>query len=104
MPITQYFENARQAGLIRYSSSSGETDSYLRGDEHDLYAVDFKKPVQKVTSFCFINFCESMIIISQRYDYGEICNFFRNKYLLCICVVLDKQMLSRVMFEKGHDV
>ncbi|CAL5194963.1 unnamed protein product [Lathyrus oleraceus] len=39
LPITRYFENARQAGLIRYSSSSGETDSYLRGDEHDLYAV-----------------------------------------------------------------
>ncbi|KAI5423933.1 uncharacterized protein LOC127132175 [Lathyrus oleraceus] len=48
-PITRYFENARQAGLIRYSSSSGETDPYLRGDEHDLYAVDFKKPVQKET-------------------------------------------------------
>ncbi|KAL5069111.1 hypothetical protein RYX36_019998, partial [Vicia faba] len=38
LPITQYFENARQAGLIHYSSSSGETD---------LYAVDHKKPVRK---------------------------------------------------------
>ncbi|KAL5069639.1 hypothetical protein RYX36_020526, partial [Vicia faba] len=37
-PITQYFENARQAGLIHYSSLSGETD---------LYAVDHKKPVRK---------------------------------------------------------
>ncbi|CAK8544849.1 unnamed protein product [Lathyrus sativus] len=36
LPITQYFENARQAGLIRYSSSSGDTDP-------DLYGVDFKK-------------------------------------------------------------
>lgn len=44
LPITQYFECARQAGLIRYSSSSsGETDHhpYVRGD---LYAVDFNKP------------------------------------------------------------
>ncbi|XP_058740622.1 uncharacterized protein LOC131612892 [Vicia villosa] len=48
LPITQYFENARQAGLIRYSSSSGDTDPYLRG-EQDLYAVDFKKPVGKPT-------------------------------------------------------
>ncbi|KAL5072257.1 hypothetical protein RYX36_011241, partial [Vicia faba] len=40
LPITQYFENARQAGLIHYSSSSGETD---------LYAVDHKKPVRKLT-------------------------------------------------------
>ncbi|XP_024029836.1 uncharacterized protein LOC21389898 [Morus notabilis] len=39
LPITQYFECARQAGLIRYSSSSGDSsDPYLiRGD---LYAVD----------------------------------------------------------------
>lgn len=48
MPITQYFESARQAGLIRYSSSSGESDPYIRGD-HDLYAVDFKKPVRNGT-------------------------------------------------------
>ncbi|KAJ9131950.1 hypothetical protein P3X46_005338 [Hevea brasiliensis] len=40
LPITQYFESARQAGLIRYSSS-GECDQYMRGD---LYATDFKKP------------------------------------------------------------
>ncbi|CAL5194964.1 unnamed protein product [Lathyrus oleraceus] len=40
LPITQYFENARQAGLVRYNSSSSETD---------LYAVDHKKPVGKVT-------------------------------------------------------
>ncbi|KAL5064473.1 hypothetical protein RYX36_026210 [Vicia faba] len=38
LPITQYFENTRQAGLIHYSSSSGETD---------LYEVDHKKPVRK---------------------------------------------------------
>ncbi|KAL5061226.1 hypothetical protein RYX36_032830 [Vicia faba] len=38
LPITQYFENARQARLIHYSSSSCETD---------LYAVDHKKPVRK---------------------------------------------------------
>ncbi|CAL5194958.1 unnamed protein product [Lathyrus oleraceus] len=43
LPITQYFENARQAGLIRYSSSSGESDPYLHGDQ-DLYGVDYKKP------------------------------------------------------------
>ncbi|KAF3452406.1 hypothetical protein FNV43_RR02839 [Rhamnella rubrinervis] len=42
LPITQYFECARQAGLIRYSSSSGESDPYVRG--HDLYAVDLHKP------------------------------------------------------------
>ncbi|CAI8602021.1 unnamed protein product [Vicia faba] len=38
LTITQYFENARQAGLIHYSSPSGETD---------LYVVDHKKPVRK---------------------------------------------------------
>ncbi|GAU13596.1 hypothetical protein TSUD_347000 [Trifolium subterraneum] len=48
LPITQYFETARQAGLIRYSSSSGESDPYLRGD-HDLYSVEYKKPVRKGT-------------------------------------------------------
>ncbi|KAJ7978214.1 Pathogenic type III effector avirulence factor Avr AvrRpt-cleavage: cleavage site protein [Quillaja saponaria] len=45
LPITQYFECARQAGLVRYSSSSGESDPYVRGD---LYAVDFKKPAHTV--------------------------------------------------------
>lgn len=44
MPITQYFECARQAGLLRYSSSSGESDPYVRGTTTatagDLYAVD----------------------------------------------------------------
>lgn len=43
-PITQYFECARQAGLLRYSSSSGESDPYVRGTTTagggDLYAVD----------------------------------------------------------------
>ncbi|XP_058740626.1 uncharacterized protein LOC131612895 [Vicia villosa] len=33
LPITEYFENARQGGY----------------GESDLYAVDFKKPVQKAT-------------------------------------------------------
>ncbi|RDX69463.1 hypothetical protein CR513_51424, partial [Mucuna pruriens] len=45
LPITQYFESARQAGLVRYSSSSGESDPYVRAD-HDLYAVHFKKPLR----------------------------------------------------------
>lgn len=54
LPITQYFETARQAGLIRYSSSSGESDPYVhvRAAEHDLYAVSVdynKKPVRKAT-------------------------------------------------------
>ncbi|CAK8544848.1 unnamed protein product [Lathyrus sativus] len=48
LPITQYFENATQAGLVRYSSSSGESDPYFHG-EQDLYAVDYKKPVGKST-------------------------------------------------------
>ncbi|GAV69726.1 hypothetical protein CFOL_v3_13227 [Cephalotus follicularis] len=39
MPITQYFECARQAGLIRYSSSSGESDPYNHF-HGDLYTVD----------------------------------------------------------------
>ncbi|XP_015901691.3 uncharacterized protein LOC107434719 [Ziziphus jujuba] len=43
LPITQYFESARQAGLIRYSSSSGESDQYLKAD---LYAVDLHNPYQ----------------------------------------------------------
>ncbi|WJX85649.1 hypothetical protein P8452_68068 [Trifolium repens] len=49
LPITQYFETARQAGLIRYSSSSGESDPYVRAGDHDLYAVEYKKPVRKGT-------------------------------------------------------
>lgn len=47
LPITQYFETARQAGLVRYSSSSGESDPYVRTDR-DLYAVDFKKPLRNI--------------------------------------------------------
>uniref|UniRef100_A0A7C9DBY5 RIN4 pathogenic type III effector avirulence factor Avr cleavage site domain-containing protein n=1 Tax=Opuntia streptacantha TaxID=393608 RepID=A0A7C9DBY5_OPUST len=39
LPITQYFECARQAGLIRYSSSSGECDPHSAADSTDLYAV-----------------------------------------------------------------
>ncbi|POO02979.1 ubiquitin hydrolase [Trema orientale] len=37
LPITQYFECARQAGLIRYSSSSGDSDQHARPD---LYTLD----------------------------------------------------------------
>ncbi|EEF36968.1 uncharacterized protein LOC8277127 [Ricinus communis] len=48
LPITQYFECARQAGLIRYSSS-GECEQYMRGGSGgsgsgDLYATDVRKP------------------------------------------------------------
>ncbi|XP_050221110.1 uncharacterized protein LOC126671387 [Mercurialis annua] len=49
MPITQYFECARQAGLIRYSNSSGECDRHGSrgcggGGAGDLYAANnFKK-------------------------------------------------------------
>ncbi|GAB4855808.1 hypothetical protein Ancab_024453 [Ancistrocladus abbreviatus] len=44
MPITQYFESARQAGLLRYSSSSGECEvpSVIAARHFD--AVDAKKP------------------------------------------------------------
>ncbi|KAB1220778.1 hypothetical protein CJ030_MR3G027877 [Morella rubra] len=45
LPITQYFECARQAGLIRYSSSSGDCAPYVHGD---MYAVHFKKPSRTV--------------------------------------------------------
>ncbi|OMO87832.1 hypothetical protein COLO4_20545 [Corchorus olitorius] len=42
LPITQYFECARQAGLIRFSnSSSGESNPYVANS--DLYAVDLRK-------------------------------------------------------------
>ncbi|KAJ6858318.1 hypothetical protein NC652_040786 [Populus alba x Populus x berolinensis] len=45
LPITQYFESARQAGLIRFSTthnSSGECGHQdMRGD---LYASDINKP------------------------------------------------------------
>ncbi|GAB4835440.1 hypothetical protein Ancab_000347 [Ancistrocladus abbreviatus] len=45
MPITQYFESARQAGLLRYSSSSGECEAPpVAAHARDLYAIDFKKP------------------------------------------------------------
>lgn len=37
LPITRYFECARQAGLLRFSSSSGESDRARRSG--DLYAV-----------------------------------------------------------------
>ncbi|XVF06505.1 hypothetical protein REPUB_Repub06bG0054000 [Reevesia pubescens] len=52
LPITQYFECARQAGLIRFSSSSGESKPYVPAD---LYAVDLRKhsrnlaPARKVS-------------------------------------------------------
>uniref|UniRef100_A0A803PU14 Uncharacterized protein n=1 Tax=Cannabis sativa TaxID=3483 RepID=A0A803PU14_CANSA len=39
LPITQYFECARQAGLIRYSSSSGDSDPVHSRTPHDLYAL-----------------------------------------------------------------
>ncbi|KAJ8430569.1 hypothetical protein Cgig2_019141 [Carnegiea gigantea] len=39
LPITQYFECARQAGLIRYSSSSGECDPHPAAATADSYAV-----------------------------------------------------------------
>ncbi|KAL5835168.1 hypothetical protein ACOSQ3_014749 [Xanthoceras sorbifolium] len=51
MPITQYFECARQAGLIRYSSSSGDSDPYcIQGGSADLYAVDLKKPSRNINN------------------------------------------------------
>ncbi|XVE90070.1 hypothetical protein DITRI_Ditri20bG0047500 [Diplodiscus trichospermus] len=40
LPITQYFECARQAGLIRFSSSSGESNPCVPGD---LYTVGLRK-------------------------------------------------------------
>lgn len=47
LPITQYFESARQAGLLRYTSSSfGEFD--LPMATADLYAIDLKKPTPTV--------------------------------------------------------
>ncbi|KGN61322.1 uncharacterized protein LOC101218053 [Cucumis sativus] len=42
LPITQYFETARQAGLIRYSSSSGESGPCP--PPSDLYSADRMKP------------------------------------------------------------
>lgn len=39
MPITQYFECARQAGLIRHSCHSS-----LEENTTDLYALHFHKP------------------------------------------------------------
>ncbi|KAK2638086.1 hypothetical protein Ddye_025881 [Dipteronia dyeriana] len=51
MPITQYFECARQAGLIRYSSSSGDSDPYINGGAaDDLYAVDLKRPSRSINN------------------------------------------------------
>ncbi|XP_028790223.1 uncharacterized protein LOC114746575 [Neltuma alba] len=49
LPITQYFECARQAGLVRHSSSSGESDPHACGDR-DLYALDFKHHVPPAPS------------------------------------------------------
>ncbi|CAK8544855.1 unnamed protein product [Lathyrus sativus] len=61
LPITQYFENARQAGLIRYSSSSGETDPYVCGDDHDFYAVDSKKPAPKARRIKDTRYTNAMV-------------------------------------------
>lgn len=47
LPITQYFDCARQAGLIRYSSSSGDSDPHVGGGG-DLYAIHLKKPHRTV--------------------------------------------------------
>ncbi|XP_039006115.1 uncharacterized protein LOC120133634 [Hibiscus syriacus] len=46
LPITQYFECARQAGLIRFSSSSGESNTCVR----DLYEVDSRKHSRDLAS------------------------------------------------------
>ncbi|XP_038889486.1 uncharacterized protein LOC120079394 [Benincasa hispida] len=48
LPITQYFESARQAGLIRYSSSSGESGPCF--PPSDLYSADRKKPPPLATA------------------------------------------------------
>ncbi|XP_038695887.1 uncharacterized protein LOC119993052 [Tripterygium wilfordii] len=45
MPITQYFECPRQAGLFGYSSS-GECDHQYMNNG-DLYAVEFKKKTSR---------------------------------------------------------
>ncbi|CAN0830926.1 hypothetical protein LINGRAPRIM_LOCUS3419 [Linum grandiflorum] len=55
LPITQYFECARQAGLIRYSNSSGECDcpaadyhhSHNRQHRSSYAAADFNNSKQK---------------------------------------------------------
>ncbi|XP_058740620.1 uncharacterized protein LOC131612889 [Vicia villosa] len=60
LPITQYFENPRQAGLTRYSSSSGETDPYMHV-EQDLYAVDYKKPVVKAMRIKDTRYTNAMV-------------------------------------------
>ncbi|XP_074321026.1 uncharacterized protein LOC141657632 [Silene latifolia] len=54
MPITQYFECARQAGLIRYSSSSGECEHNNNNNNNynnttipaspDLYSLHYVNP------------------------------------------------------------
>ncbi|XP_065851756.1 uncharacterized protein [Euphorbia lathyris] len=49
MPITQYFESARQAGLIRHSSS-GDFDLYMqqqRGDDYSSRFQDLSPPRRK---------------------------------------------------------
>ncbi|XVF42430.1 hypothetical protein PTKIN_Ptkin01aG0362300 [Pterospermum kingtungense] len=43
LPITQYFECARQAGLIRFSSSSGESNYPNYVPAGNLYTVDLRK-------------------------------------------------------------
>ncbi|KAK6915290.1 hypothetical protein RJ641_020407 [Dillenia turbinata] len=48
LPITQYFESARQAGLLRFSNSSGEGDLYVPTDH--LHSFDFNKPLPRKAS------------------------------------------------------
>ncbi|KAL3523396.1 hypothetical protein ACH5RR_016230 [Cinchona calisaya] len=49
LPITQYFESARQAGLIR-GNGNGNGNGNGGGFPVDLYAVDFHKPSLRVVA------------------------------------------------------
>ncbi|KAK6911272.1 hypothetical protein RJ641_023365, partial [Dillenia turbinata] len=48
LPITQYFESARQAGLLRFSNSSGEGDLYM--PTNDPSSLDLNKPLPRKAS------------------------------------------------------
>ncbi|KAA8534693.1 hypothetical protein F0562_032210 [Nyssa sinensis] len=55
VPITQYFECARQAGLLRFTSSSGECNLHVGRActrTADLYALHLQPPPKKKGSNC----------------------------------------------------
>ncbi|KAG8478977.1 hypothetical protein CXB51_028876 [Gossypium anomalum] len=91
LPITQYFECARQAGLIRFSSSSGESNPYVAA--HDLYeTADSRK--------------HSRNLAPTRKKLCTVGTWRSNKALICLQAFfwepfLSRQQLALIIMEMG---